>query len=65
VDDAAGGRGRGSRAGGGNTAEEMGRFIACTTPEIYRTLVVERASSPQKFEEWSGDLLVHQLPEHR
>ncbi len=46
-------------------AEAMDRFVACTTPEIYRTLVTERGWSPEKFEDWLGDLLVHQLLDRR
>jgi len=35
--------------------------LACTVPEIYRTLVAERGWTPQRYERWLGDLLVEQL----
>ena len=35
--------------------------LACTVPEIYRTLVVERRWTPEQYETWLGDLLVEQL----
>jgi AcrR family transcriptional regulator len=55
----------GHLAPGVDRAEAMDRFVACTTPEIYRTLVAERGWSPERFEHWLGDLLVHQLLERR
>ena len=55
----------GEFAPGVDLTEATDRFIALTTPEIYRTLVAERGWSPQRFEAWLGDLLVHQLLEHR
>jgi len=55
----------GELAPGIDMTEATDRFVAVTTPEIYRTLVAQRGWSPQKFEEWLGDLLVHQLLEHR
>jgi AcrR family transcriptional regulator len=36
-------------------------FLACTTPEIYRLLVVERGWSLPEYETWLGDTLVSQL----
>ena len=35
--------------------------LACTVPEIYRTLVVERRWTPEQYETWLGNLLVDQL----
>jgi hypothetical protein len=36
-------------------------FIALTQPGIYRTLVVERGWSTERFAAWLGDLFVAQL----
>jgi AcrR family transcriptional regulator len=36
-------------------------YLALVLPEIYRTLVVERGWSPQRYEEWLAFALVRQL----
>ena len=51
----------GMLAPGLDQAAAMDRLVACTTPEIYRTLVDLRGWSPEGYEAWLGDLLVHQL----
>jgi AcrR family transcriptional regulator len=36
-------------------------YIALVVPEIYRTLVLERGWTPERYETWLGDALVDQL----
>jgi len=37
------------------------RYLALVLPEIYRTLVLERHWSVDRYETWLGDALIHQL----
>ena len=39
------------------------RYLAMVLPEIYRTLVIERAWAPEDYEKWLSKTLVHQLLE--
>jgi hypothetical protein len=36
-------------------------YVTWTLPEIYRTLVLERAWSPNKYEHWLADLLIREF----
>lgn len=36
-------------------------YVALVVPEIYRTLVIERGWTPDRYEAWLGDALVDQL----
>ena len=36
-------------------------YVTWTLPEVYRTLVLERAWSPNKYERWLADLLIREL----
>jgi AcrR family transcriptional regulator len=36
-------------------------YVAWTLPEVYRTLVLERNWSPNRYERWLGELLVREL----
>jgi AcrR family transcriptional regulator len=36
-------------------------YVAWTLPEVYRTLVLERSWSPNKYERWLGELLAREL----
>jgi hypothetical protein len=36
-------------------------YLALVLPEIYRTLMVERGWTPQRYEEWLAAALVRQL----
>jgi AcrR family transcriptional regulator len=36
-------------------------YVALVVPEIYRTLVLERGWTPERYETWLGDALVDQL----
>ena len=36
-------------------------FVTWTLPEVYRTLVLERAWSPNKYERWLADLLIREF----
>ena len=36
-------------------------YVALVVPEIYRTLVLERGWTPERYEVWLGDALVDQL----
>ena len=36
-------------------------YVALVVPEIYRTLVLERGWTPDRYEAWLGDALVDQL----
>ena len=42
-------------------AEALDRYVTCTLPEIYRTLVLERGWSPSRYEHWLAELLTSQL----
>jgi hypothetical protein len=35
--------------------------VTWTLPEVYRTLVLERAWSPNKYENWLADLLIREF----
>jgi AcrR family transcriptional regulator len=39
----------------------LDRYLACTQPEVYRTLVLERGWPVERYEAWLADLLVDQL----
>ena len=36
-------------------------YVTWTLPEVYRTLVLERAWSPNKYERWLADLLIREF----
>jgi AcrR family transcriptional regulator len=36
-------------------------YVTWTLPEVYRTLVLERAWSPNKYEHWLADLLIREF----
>jgi AcrR family transcriptional regulator len=36
-------------------------YVTWTLPEVYRTLVLERAWSPKKYEKWLADLLIREF----
>jgi len=36
-------------------------YLALVLPEVYRTLVLERGWTPDRYETWLGDALVDQL----
>ncbi len=42
-------------------AQALDVYVTCTLPEVYRTLVIERAWSLERYEGWLGDLLVSQI----
>src|SRR5262249_39178949 len=42
-------------------ADGLGVYLALVLPEIYRTLVLERGWSNERYEAWLGESLVHQL----
>jgi hypothetical protein len=39
----------------------LDRYVACTLPETYRTLVLERGWSPDQYQRWLTELLLAQL----
>lgn len=41
--------------------EAVGVYLVLVLPEVYRTLVVERGWSADRYEGWLGDALVGQL----
>ena len=41
--------------------EALDRYVACTLPETYRTLVLERGWSPDQYQRWLTELLLAQL----
>jgi AcrR family transcriptional regulator len=42
-------------------AQALDIYVAATLPEVYRSFVLERGWSPDRYEAWLGDLLVSQL----
>jgi AcrR family transcriptional regulator len=44
-------------------AQALDIYVTCTLPEAYRTLVIDRGWSPDRYEGWLADLLVSQLIE--
>ena len=36
-------------------------YVTITLPEIFRTLVIERAWSSARYQQWLGDLLIQEL----
>lgn len=42
-------------------AQALDIYITCTLPEAYRTLVIDRGWSPDRYERWLAGLLVSQL----
>lgn len=48
-------------APGLSVSEGVDIYLTLVLPEVYRTLVRERGWSPEKYEEWVGDNLIHQL----
>src|ERR1700694_4840477 len=39
-------------------AQALDHYVACTLPEIYRTLVLERGWSPDQYQRWLTELLL-------
>jgi AcrR family transcriptional regulator len=42
-------------------AQALDIYVTCTLPEAYRTLVIERGWSLDRYEAWLGDLLTSQI----
>jgi hypothetical protein len=51
----------GHLAPGVSTDDAVGIYLTLVLPEVYRTLVVERGWTGDRYEAWLGDTLVQQL----
>jgi AcrR family transcriptional regulator len=52
---------RGRLRSGLTVRRALDLYVTWTLPEVYRTLVLERAWSPNKYEHWLADLLIREL----
>jgi AcrR family transcriptional regulator len=52
---------RGRLRSGLTVRRALDLYVTWTLPEVYRTLVLERAWSPNKYEHWLADLLTREL----